>query len=109
MADDKHSMSGRIRNDGTYTVLDPPLGSCKIAVITSSLKGMPPPSAKKGPVDFTDRATGEWPIYVSTQARYEKPESSGLTVDVKGGDQTYDIPLTEKPRGARSGYSQSTL
>jgi hypothetical protein len=95
--DGKHSMSGRIRTDGTYTVIDPPLGPCKLAVVTSTFKDVPPPSKKKGPVDFTDPKTGEWPIYVPTPARYEKAETSGLTVEVQGGDQTHDIPLTEKP------------
>ena len=96
-SDGKHSMSGKIRNDGTYTVIEPPMGACKLAVVTSSFKSVPPPSRKKGPVDYTDPATGEWPIYVPTPARYEKAETSDLTVDVKGGDQTHDIPLTEKP------------
>ncbi|MBN9122085.1 MAG: hypothetical protein J0I06_23580 [Planctomycetes bacterium] len=96
-ADGKHSMSGKIRNNGSYTILDPPLGACKLAVITSPLKDVPPPSAKKGPVNFTDPATGEWPIYVKIPAKYEKAETSGLTVDVKAGDQPHDIPLTEKP------------
>jgi hypothetical protein len=96
-ADGKHSMSGKIRLDGTYTVLDPPLGACKLAVVTSTFKDVPPPTAKKGPVDHTDPKTGEWPIYVRTPERYEKPETSGLTVEVKGGDQEHNVPLTEKP------------
>jgi len=95
-ADRKHSMSGKIRNDGSYTIIDPPLGSCKLAVVTSTFKDVPPPTAKKGPIDYTDPKTGEWPIYVPTPARYEKTETSGLTVDVKAGEQTHDIPLTAK-------------
>lgn len=95
-ADGKHSMSGRIRNDGSYTILDPPLGACKLAVVTSGLKHVPP--KREGiVVDYTDRATGEWPIYVRIPAKYEKTESSGLTVDVKRGQQTHDIPLTAHP------------
>jgi hypothetical protein len=96
-ADGKHSMSGRIRNSGAYEILDPPLGPCKLAVVTSSIKDVPPPTTKKGPVNFTDPATGEWPIYVPVPAKYEKPETSGLTVDVKAGDQPHDIELTNKP------------
>jgi hypothetical protein len=96
-ADGKHSMSGKIRNSGEYEIMEPPLGPCKLAVVTSSIKDVPPPSAKKGPVNFTDPATGEWPIYVPIPAKYEKPETSGLTVEIKGGDQTHDIPLTAKP------------
>lgn len=93
-ADGKHSAAGRIRTDGTYVVVEPPLGECKIAVITSTFKDIPPPSAKKGPMDYTDPETGQWPIYVRTPERYEKAETSGLTVKVAGGDQTHDIPLT---------------
>jgi hypothetical protein len=95
-ADGKHSMSGRIRNSGAYEILEPPLGPCKLAVITSPLKEVPPPSKKKGPVDFTDPKTGEWPIYVAVPEKYEKPDTSGLVVEVKGGDQSHDIPLTAK-------------
>lgn len=96
-ADGKHSMSGKIRNSGAYEILDPPLGACKLAVVTSPIKDVPPPTAKKGPVNFADPVTGEWPLYVRVPDKYEKAETSGLTVEVKGGDQSHDIPLTGKP------------
>lgn len=95
-ADGKHSMSGKIRNSGAYEILEPPLGPCKLAVITSPLKDVPPLAKKKGPVDFTDPKTGEWPVYARIADKYEKTETSGLTVEIKGGNQSHDIPLTEK-------------
>ncbi len=97
--DGKHIVSGRVRLDGTYTVVDPPLGPCKIAVRTSAYKNIPPPPAagKKGPpVNYTDPETGEWPVYVATPARYEDQNSSQLTVEVKPGDQSHPIQLDEK-------------
>ncbi len=96
-ADGKHSAAGRVRTDGTYVVVEPPLGDCKVVVITSTFKDIPPPGAKKGPMDFTDPETGQWPIYVSTPARYEKAETSGLTVKVTSGEQAHDLPLTTNP------------
>jgi hypothetical protein len=96
-ADGKHSASGRLRTDGTYVVIEPPLGDCKIAVVTSTFKDVPPPGAKKGPMDYTDPETGQWPIYVRTPERYEKPDTSNLTVKVSSGEQSHDIPLTTNP------------
>lgn len=96
--DGKHSVSGKLRNDGSYTVHEPPLGPCKIAIITSTFKDIPPKSKAKGPVDFTDHATGEWPIYAATPKAYEDKDTSGLTVDVKSGKQEHAIELTKSKK-----------
>jgi len=32
---------------------------------------------------------------VQIPAKYEKPEASGLTTTIKGGTNTYNIPLTK--------------
>ncbi len=96
--DGKHSVSGKLRNDGSYTVHEPPLGPCKIAIITSTFKDIPPKSKAKGPVDFTDHATGEWPIYAATPKAYEDKDTSGLTVEVKSGKQEHAIELTKSKK-----------
>ncbi len=94
--DGKHSVSGRSKNDGTYIVSEPPLGKCKIVVKTSQNKQIPPAGAARGPVNFTDPATGEWPIYVTIPPRYEEAATADLSVEVKKGDQEHDITLTAK-------------
>lgn len=95
-ADGKHSASGKIRNDGSYSIVDPPMGPCKLAVVTSGIKGVPPKSKARGPVDYTDLETGEWPIYVAIHPDYEDKDKSGLTVEVPKGDHLHDIKLDKK-------------
>jgi hypothetical protein len=101
----KGSQSSPIREDGSYTITKMPIGLAKVAIQSASgqqskgIKGPPAgmmpkagqmpegvksgvynPSATKGPgEDIPDK--------------YGDPEVSGLTFQVKGGAQTFDIPL----------------
>lgn len=52
---------------------------------------------KEGPVDFTDPDTGEWPVYAAIPAKYEAPNTFGLTVEIRRGDQEHNIALTGNP------------
>ena len=100
--DGKYSVQGFINGQGTYSVLEPPLGKVKLAVQTSHLKGSTQPKAAPGGgagkgegsagmvlPDPKDIGLGYTPI----PAKYEKPETSGLTAEIKPGDQTHDIEL----------------
>lgn len=93
--DGKNSVAGKSRLDGTYTVGEPPLGKCKVVVRTSQNKAIPPASKARGPVNFTDPATGEWPKYVPIPSKYEDPASTTLSVEVRKGNQTEDLELTD--------------
>ena len=70
---DKHSGSAVIQPDGTYTVLDAPVGPTTVTVLPPLV-----PGGKK----------------VVIPDRYRKPETSDLKYTVTRGTQTYDIPLT---------------
>lgn len=102
----KHSVQGFINGEGTYSVPEPPLGKVTIVVQTAHLRGsvVPKgdPSAKgagKGEgsrgmtlPDPKDIGLG----YTDIPERYESGATSGLTVEVKPGDQTHNIELTRK-------------
>ena len=104
-ADGKHSVQGFINGEGTYSVSEPPLGKVTIVVQTSQLRGSAVPKggdagkgAGKGEgsrgmtlPDPKDIGLG----YTEIPDKYENAATSGLTVEVKPGDQTHDIPLTK--------------
>jgi hypothetical protein len=88
---DQTMRSGGIGPDGAYRVDDVPVGTAKVTVRTHSRvppgltapKGVPsPPGAK------------EQPAMVAIPKRYGDPDRSNLTCDVRGGEQTFNIPLT---------------
>jgi len=98
LGDDGKEFKGVINaKDGIYTLLDAPNGQYKVAV-----KGMgaglnvpggggqvaPPKDAPK--MDMPDLARGQ---SVQPPAKYGDPKTSGLTFEVTGGEQTFDIPL----------------
>lgn len=74
--------TGRIESDGTYKTGLVPIGMAKIAVENETSK--PGKSA----------ATTSSPIpYTPLPRKYARPDTSGLTFDVKAGIQTCDIDL----------------
>jgi hypothetical protein len=73
---------GMVQMGGTYTVWDPPAGNVKITVSTT-----PPKYVSKAPP-----AQGAGNILPD---RYANPDTSGLTFRVTGGQQSYDIVLTD--------------
>ena len=79
--------------DGKYTITDFPTGLAKVSVVTTpppSGGGAPPPGVNAIPVPSA-AAPGK---YVPIPQRYSTPDKSGLTYEVKGGEQTKDFPLT---------------
>jgi len=95
----KPSVGTTIDKDGKYTAKGVPSGKVAVAVETESLNpgrrgGMKysPPPGQQAPAglgakeDTADR-------YVQIPPNYADPEQSGLTLEVKGGSQTYNIEL----------------
>jgi hypothetical protein len=74
---------GTVKMGGTYTVWNPPRGKVKIAVSTTppkSLSKAPPATTKPGNV---------------IPPRYADPDTSGLSMTVSGGKQTFNIDLKD--------------
>jgi hypothetical protein len=97
--DGKNSVSCQIGPEGEYRLAEPPLGKCKVVVVTSHLRGMtPPPKAPKG-----QKVVGSGGMvyqadvgyaYTPVPAKYESPATTDLTVEVRKGDQTEDLNLS---------------
>ncbi|HTU20187.1 MAG TPA: carboxypeptidase-like regulatory domain-containing protein [Gemmataceae bacterium] len=91
------SYSQKIEKDGTYRVPGVPTGPAKISVRALEPprhpEGMIPPSeiAKMGKGGVKPPTPTE--TYVRIPEKYGDAEKSGLTLDVKSGTQTFDIPL----------------
>ena len=101
-ANDQHSSSGPINEYGKYTVKEPPLGNCTISVRTSNMRGSvrgkagPQGTAGSGSAGMVLPPPEERGLtYVPTPERYEDQKTSGLTVEIKSGNQEHDIPLTK--------------
>jgi hypothetical protein len=91
--------------DGSYSISNVPAGQVKIFLSTDEARnagrpsGLPMPPKDKVPEEAannpiynkTSKPSGI--KYVEIPKIYNDPESSGLTYDVKGGDQEYDIKL----------------
>jgi hypothetical protein len=101
------SFVARIR-DGQYKLENCPVGPAKIAVSTPAntdpMKRMMggkmkrPPEIQeklKGGAPAVGAASNDAPT-ISIPPRYQDPEKSGLTCEVKGGSQVYDIDLPAK-------------
>lgn len=97
--------TARIADDGSYSIDDVPKGPAQISVETQTAKPnlqgraiaarmtkgrMPPPEVlEHSPFGQAQQANQ----YVAIPPKYGKPETSGLTYEVKGGKQEHDINL----------------
>jgi hypothetical protein len=79
--------------DGKYTITDFIAGPAKVTILTT-----PPPSsggrAPPGAPVIAAPTTAAPGKYVPIPAKYNNPEQSGLSYDVKSGANTKDFPLT---------------
>jgi hypothetical protein len=80
------SRLGRITKEGTYSMSNVAPGMAQVSVFTSEFGGGvrvkgDPPRDPYGP-------------YVKIPGKYADIKTSGLTIDIKGGKQEYDIPMT---------------
>jgi hypothetical protein len=88
-------VKGSAITDGKYTITDFPAGPAKVSVVTTpppSGAGVPPPGVAAMPLPA---GAGTPPgKYVPIPLKYSNPDKSGLTYEVKGGEQTKDFELT---------------
>jgi len=96
------SLQAEIKEDGTYTLENVPVGEAKVAVRTAWLgiqaamgKGAAsgPPKDASGPMPGKMTPDVAARKFVAIPSRYETPDGSGLVYAVKKGSQTHDIPL----------------
>jgi hypothetical protein len=87
--------TAQINEDGTYSIANVPPGLAKIAVEGFGEKGRLPPGGKamRRPKDEHSPSAEASYAPVKINPKYKKPETSGLTCEVKGGRQTHDIQL----------------
>jgi len=81
-----------IKRDGTFTAADIPAGPAKVTVETESIhqNARQDPAAKA----YMEK-NPNMPLYMPIPKRYAKPETSGLTLDVRKGMQEKTFDLTE--------------
>jgi hypothetical protein len=101
------SVKSPIAPDGTYTIANIPTGTVHIAVETASARPVDPDAMRMGIPQIPPGAnlppeaansiykgpSGNTGKYVEIPNQYADPEKAGLTLDVKGGNQEYNIEL----------------
>jgi hypothetical protein len=89
--------TSRINDDGTYSIANVPPGPAKVAVDVPSGKGRLPPGGKvqRRPAEGSATATPAAQTTPSVQipVKYRLAETSGLTCEVTGSKQIYNIAL----------------
>lgn len=88
---DGKDLRSPIGADGHYTIVGPPKGDAKIAVKSLVIGGSGPTT---GPKVDTANMPSAGAAGVPAPAKYGNSATSGLTYNVKGGDEKYDITLT---------------
>lgn len=94
---DKQIVRGLLSKDGKYVIPNVPCGPAVVTVQAASrvpaglrMKQNLPPMID-GPTQPTIESAD--PIRIVLPARYALPEESGLTIEVDGGQITYDVNL----------------
>jgi hypothetical protein len=98
MASNKQNFIAEINEDGSYAVSNVPTGPAKVSVQTSYLRMTARTSRSyKVPADAPPGLGGGGGVakdrYVPVPPSVEDPDTSGITFDVKKGDQTFDIDV----------------
>ncbi len=81
-------VTGSISPDGSYRASGVPAGRCKVAVETLEFKHMAAP-----PKELAKQIHVARPVYVPIPTKYEKPESSGLEVEIKRGENAIELSV----------------
>jgi hypothetical protein len=89
---DGKTRTGEIDENGAYRVRDVPVGLAKVTVKTGSRvpPGLYPPKDVAIP---PPPGAGKEPEPVKIPKRYQDPNSSGLSCNVRAGEQPFDIDL----------------
>jgi hypothetical protein len=84
--------------DGSYKISGAPVGTHTVVIKGMGATGLQgaPVGGTKPPKDMKMPDMPEIAVGVPPPARYADPKTSGLTIEVTGGDQTQDFTLTEK-------------
>ncbi len=95
-AADGWSGTAQINEDGSYSIANVPAGTAKVAVDSFGESANLPARGKvmRRPRDeHSPPPPDSGPAGVKIPAKYNKADTSGLTVEVTGGKQTYNIEL----------------
>jgi hypothetical protein len=87
-----------LRRDGTYKFSYLPMGELKVVIETESIKNEKTKwdELAKHPTPGLDIPPAESvPIYVKIPEKYRKPETSGLSVIIKKGENTQNFDLKD--------------
>lgn len=97
------SVSGSIKEDGTYIVEKVPAGSAKVCVETESLNPAKrtstkftkygPPPGQEGPEGFKSGGGEDTKNFVKIPASYSNPETTTLSLTVSSGEQEFNVEL----------------
>ncbi len=74
--------------DGSYRATGVTVGRCTVAVETQAFQHLMPP-----PRGLAKGISSDRPVYTPIPAKYERPQTSQLTYEVKSGSNTYDVNL----------------
>src|SRR5262245_39322735 len=98
---DGKKQAASIVGDGSYKLMEPPLGTVKVCVEVKPIK------LNLG--KDKDKKTEKEPLS-PIPAHYADPSKSGLTTEIKEGANTYDIELKEgaKESGPKDGASKKS-
>lgn len=97
-SDPNKSMSGQISGDGSYKVVNVPLGELVVVVETDSAKADPRAfiamaKAKGGAVDESMTPPGPPLKYVAIPKKYTDPATSPLKITIEKGSQVKDLTI----------------
>ena len=81
---------GQIKADGTYEAVGVPHGECRVAIENLYLKGWSPPRGSEAMPNAAENAALK---YIPINAKYAKPETSGLSTNVTDDKHTFDVEL----------------
>ncbi|HTU18925.1 MAG TPA: hypothetical protein VMG10_12770 [Gemmataceae bacterium] len=90
------SSPGTIHEDGTYQADDVPVGPVKVAIMPDMRMGSDGSPARPPLPGTPAAAPSSAAVPVLIPRKYTKVDTSGLTLTVQGGKNSFDIVMTSK-------------